>query len=73
MDTEVEPALIVHRKNGSTIKFVEYKSGLHYYDTLKSNGNSTNKSLTDYCFVITVAKNKSVFHKTRNTKSRPSM
>ena len=42
---------------------------MYYYDAPKSNGNSTNKSLTDYCFVTTVAKNKSIFTKREKQRS----
>ena len=32
MDTETEPAMLVHRKDGSIMKFQGFKSGLYYYD-----------------------------------------
>ena len=32
MDTEVENAMHVHRKDGTMMAFNEYKSGLYYFD-----------------------------------------
>ena len=60
MDIDVEPCMNVHKKDGGIMKFVEYHSGLYYYDVpLKSNDNT--KQQVDpysYCFVETVAENK---------------
>jgi Zinc knuckle len=33
MDTSIEPALLVHRKDGSTMVFREHQDGLYVYDT----------------------------------------
>lgn len=61
MDTAVEPAIIVHRKNGTEMKFKEFHLGLYYYDVTKAKNNSTN--VTPYCLVQTVENNKSLFHR----------
>ncbi len=61
MDTDVEPALLVHRHDGSIMKFKEYRTGLYYYDA--SHANVTNSTVTDYCFVQTVKQNQSMFHR----------
>ncbi|KAI2510045.1 Reverse transcriptase (RNA-dependent DNA polymerase) [Fragilaria crotonensis] len=59
MDTFDEPALIVHRIDGSTMKFVEHPSGLYIYKR-----NSTNVPVTgysSYTMVSTVAAQKRMF------------
>ena len=55
MDTDVEPALIVHRRDGSPMKLVKYVSGLYYYDASFPTPNSF--SVNPYSFVQTVAGN----------------
>ena len=64
MDTAVEPALVVHHTDGSCMKFIEYDTGLYYFDA--SSGLSDPSSLADnpsslpvtpYSFVHTVADN----------------
>jgi hypothetical protein len=63
MDTSVEAAMIVHRKDGSIMKFKEYKSGLYYYDAGKHKAvaSNTRDKNEDYIFLITVAGNKESF------------
>jgi len=56
MDTSIEPAMLVHRRDGTIMRFKEMESGLYVYD---SNGSSAR--VIDYTFVSTVAKNKSMF------------
>ena len=65
MDTAVEPALHVHRQDGSTMTFREYASGLYYYDAAaaRSESNSTSPLVTGYSFVLTVSGNKQRFHR----------
>jgi Reverse transcriptase (RNA-dependent DNA polymerase) len=53
MDTDAEPAMFVHRKNGVVMKFVEYNNGLYYHDTSQQEHNFT--------FVSTVSKNERRF------------
>jgi hypothetical protein len=61
MDTDVKAALLVHRQDGSIMKFKEFRTGLYYFDaSIKRNLTST--SITGYCFVQTVQQNKSMFH-----------
>jgi hypothetical protein len=52
MDTSVEAAMIVHRKDGSMMKFKEYKSGLYYYDAGKHKAatSNTRDKNEDYIF-----------------------
>jgi hypothetical protein len=56
MDTSLEAAMHVHRKDGSLMKFQEYRSGLYFFDTLVKKNTSTNEQ--DYLFLNTVAGNK---------------
>jgi Zinc knuckle len=53
MDTDHEPTMFVHYKNGTIMKFVEYNSGLYYHDTSQEEHNFT--------FVSTVSDNKRRF------------
>ena len=53
MDTDVEPAMCVHRKNGSLMKFVEYGNGLYFHDPSTAENR--------YTFVTSVDTNKSMF------------
>ena len=59
MDTSVEPAMLVHRKDGSVMKFVEYSSGLYYFDVTSDNSNKS--GINDYFFLETVANNRTMF------------
>ncbi len=58
MDTSHEPALLVHRLDGSVMKFIEHPSGLYVYKC-----NPTNKHVTGYSYnlVSTVAAQKMMF------------
>jgi hypothetical protein len=56
MDTSTEPAIVVHRVDGTVMKFVEHPSGLYIYKR-----NPTNASATGYSFVSTVAAQKAMF------------
>ena len=63
MDTAVEAAMIVHKRDGLTMKFKEFSSGLYYYDAaVGSNDNMVNPPVNGYSFVNTVASNKQRFH-----------
>jgi hypothetical protein len=62
MDTSIEPAMTVHRKDGSCMKFSEYKSGLYYFDTAGPEPtNDTSFDVTNYLFLNTVAGNKQAY------------
>ena len=66
MNTSVEPAIIVHMPDGQTMKFVEFESGLYYYDTAARGNFNSNPQLTNYTdhsFLNTVDDNKSFFTK----------
>ncbi|KAI2508903.1 Reverse transcriptase (RNA-dependent DNA polymerase) [Fragilaria crotonensis] len=56
MDTASEPALHVHRLDGSVMKFVEHPSGLYVYKS-----NDTSDRVTGYTMVNTVAKQRKLF------------
>jgi hypothetical protein len=59
MDSAFEPAMTVHRADGSLMKFQEYKTGLYYYDTLAApqHPNSNSFDVNDYLFLHTLAGN----------------
>ena len=59
MDTAQEAVIIVHCKNRSLMKFMEFKNGLYFYDIPKRN--NTKAHVSDYSFVTTVENNKSIF------------
>jgi hypothetical protein len=62
MDTSVEPAMYVHRRDGSIMKFNEYKSGLNYFDTAApKTPNSTSFDVNAYLFLNTVEQNKQAY------------
>ena len=63
MDTDKEVAIVVYRKDGSTIKFLEYATCLYFYDTAQNNSNHSKSNVNNYCFVNTVANNKTMFTK----------
>ena len=63
MDSSSEPAMIVHRLDGSMMKFVEHASGLYIYKC-----NTTNAPVAGYTMVSTVAEQKKLFTK-REIKS----
>jgi len=58
MDTNVKPALCVHRTDGSVMKFSEYKNGLYYHDAAVAAPKTNVAPVIDYSFVTTVAANK---------------
>ena len=59
MDTAAEPALIVHRIDGSEMKFLEHQCGLYVYNPSVSNASSA--QVTAYTMVSTVAEHKKFF------------
>ncbi len=62
MDTSVEPAMSVHRRDGSIMKFNEYKSGLYYFDTAApTSPNYTSFDVNVYSFLHTVEQNKQAY------------
>ncbi len=62
MDTDVEPALCVHRADGTIMKFQEYATGLYYFDASQASDNASNDVIA-YSFVATVASNKLHYHR----------
>ena len=59
MDTDQEAAILVHRKDGSIMRFLEFRSGLYYFDA--STAVSTTASNKGYCFIDTVPANLASF------------
>lgn len=43
----IPPAFIVHKPNGTTMVFIEHRSGLYYYDTRKSTKKSSLAFMTN--------------------------
>lgn len=60
IDTYVEPAIIVHRKNGSEMNFIQFDTRLYYFDMVDSKNNDANFDVKNYCFAETVANNKTM-------------
>ena len=60
MDTYREPAMNVHRKDGSAMSFVEHPSGLFVYNG-KEHSNNAVTTYSKYTLVSTVAKHKKLF------------
>jgi hypothetical protein len=58
LDTSTEPALCVHRFDGTIMKFIEHASGLYVYD---ASNCFTNDSVTAYTLLSTVADQKKLF------------
>ena len=61
MDTRKEAAFILHKHNGTTIKFQEHSNGFYYYDTV--NNNHSNGNLHLYNLLNSVNQNESLFTK----------
>ena len=62
MDTSVDSAIHVHRRDGTLMTFTEYKSGLYFFDTSTTN-NVPNTPVTDYLLLNTVSTNKFLYTK----------
>jgi hypothetical protein len=62
MVTSVEASMDVHRRDGSIMKFREYKSGLYYYDTGQPTApDKHSSSPNNYLFLNTVAENEATY------------
>jgi hypothetical protein len=57
MDSSKEPAMCVHRLDGTVMKFTEHPSGLYVFNPK----NVTNDSVNEYTMISTVAKQKKMF------------
>jgi hypothetical protein len=62
MDTKDEPAMIVHKKNGEELKFIETKGGLYYYDIKAKAG------VKNYSFVTTTVEERRAKYTRRQIK-----
>jgi hypothetical protein len=58
MDTTADAAMVIHREDGSTMKFVNHTNGLYYFDTHIGVPNDT---LDRYSPINTVTDNKKLF------------
>jgi hypothetical protein len=58
MDSSIENALHVHRKNGTIMTFKEHKSGSHCYDAASKSNDHGSKQVEACLFLNTVADNK---------------
>lgn len=56
MDLTAEPAMLVHRLDGTVMKFLKHPSGLYLYKS-----NPTNECVNAYTMVTTVAEHKKLF------------
>lgn len=63
METAIEAAMLVHKLDGSVMKFHEYQTGLYYHDVAVERKKVSNNDVIDYSFVNTVAGNKERFHR----------
>ena len=61
MDTDKEAVMIVYRKNESRMKFVEFATRLYFYNTSANTSKFSESIVNDYCFVETVAENKTMY------------
>ena len=57
MDTAQESALLVHRLDGSVMRFVEHQCGLYVYDS----SNHSSSEVSAYSLVSTVSQQKRLF------------
>jgi hypothetical protein len=69
MDSASEPAILIHRTNGTVMKFKEHINGLYFFDTLEAIATESNDTATTdanhstgvFTLVNTVDSNKSLF------------
>ncbi len=62
MDSATENVIIVHRLEGTRMKFVEHTSGLYVFDPKIQGDNSTaSANVNAYTMIATVARQKSLF------------
>jgi hypothetical protein len=54
MDSTVEPAMIVHKRDGGTMKFKEHADGLYYFDTQVNTPNVLEIVNLRYLNVLTI-------------------
>ena len=55
MNTDEEAAMVVHKKNGEQMKFLESSGGLYYYNA------KTKAQVKNYSFINSVADNKAIY------------
>jgi Reverse transcriptase (RNA-dependent DNA polymerase) len=62
MDTATNPAIHVHKANGTIMTFHEHENGLYIHDIVSQYKNKTNSdNIINYSFISTVAENKQLF------------
>jgi len=55
VDTQDKPVMIVYKKNGDQLEFIETKGGIYYYDVKPKTG------IKNYSFVTTVAQRRALY------------
>lgn len=65
VDTDLEPAISVHRSTGTIVKFLEFGNGLYYFDAAAQNLSPplACNPVPGYTFLQTVSGNKARFHR----------
>jgi hypothetical protein len=63
MDTAVEAAIHVHKKDGTIMSFKEFENGLYFYDVADCNENNYRNQVNSYSFILSVDSNKAQFHR----------
>jgi hypothetical protein len=63
MDMAIEPALHVHHKDGTVMKFIEQAGGLYVFDSASANAGNYSESISAYSFLSAIADNKKLFTK----------
>ena len=58
MDSAADAAMLVHRLDGSIMRFRKYDTGLYVYDVADNNSRSP---VTNYCLIHTVDDNESLY------------
>jgi hypothetical protein len=62
MDTAVEAAIHVYKKDGTIMSFKEYKNGLYFYDVTDPTSRNYSTEISAFTFIYSVETNKKDFH-----------
>jgi uncharacterized membrane protein len=65
MDTAIEPAIHVHKTDGTIMTFNEYENGLYFYDVAATQNSKTSNevnAINTYSFILSVENNKKQFN-----------
>jgi hypothetical protein len=58
MDIAIEPAIHVHKTDGTTMTFNEYENGLYVYDVAATQNSKTSNEVNANSFILSVESNK---------------